>query len=201
MNRFGIACDCHNTLINSNEAWVRAFVDYAGEEYESTITFWLYGKMKRRELAKRLNIDFELIENRANLYEKPNMEVISLLMMAKQIEIPLFVVSNAPSHRVLRDMEITGVCDLFTKIYTGDDGGKKNLSIFDNILNDFNLDYLLFLGNEEFDDHIEHDKVVSFALTSFLKKRNSIINGETVDRNGVVLFPNESKEHKNEKDS
>lgn len=201
MNRFGIVCDCHNTLINSNEAWVRAFVDYAGKEYESTITFWLYGKMKRRELAKRLNIDFELIENRANLYEKPNMEVISLLMMAKQMEIPLFVVSNAPSRRVLRDMEITGICDLFTKIYTGDDGGKKNLSIFDNILNDFNLDYLLFLGNEEFDDHIEHEKVVSFALTSFLKKRNSIINGETVDSNGVVLFPNESKEHKNEKDS
>lgn len=201
MNRFGIACDCHNTLINSNEAWVRAFVDYAGEEYESTITFWLYGKMKRRELAKRLNIDFELIANRANFYEKPNMEVISLLMMAKQIEIPLFVVSNAPSRRVLRDMEITDICDLFTKIYTGDDGGKKNLSIFDNILNDFNLDYLLFLGNEEFDDHIEHEKVVSFALTSFLKKRNSIINGEIVDSNGVVLFPNESKEHKNEKDS
>lgn len=201
MNRFGIACDCHNTLINSNEAWVHAFVDYAGREYESTITFWLYGKMKRRELAKRLNIDFELIENRANLYEKPNVEVISLLMMAKQMGIPLFVVSNAPSRRVLRDMEITDIFDLFTKVYTGDDGGKKNLSIFDNILNEFNLDYLLFLGNEEFDDHIEHEKVVSFALTSFLKKRHSIINGETVDSNGVVLFSNESKEHKNEKDS
>jgi len=198
MNRIGIVCDCHNTLINSNEAWVHAFVDYAGLDQESKITFWLYGKMKRRELAKRLNIDFELIENRANLYEKPKEEVISFLMMAKQIGIPLFVVSNAPSRRVLRDMEITGIRDLFTKVYTGDDGGKKNLSIFDSILNDFNLDYLLFLGNEEFDDHIDHEKVVSFALTSFLKKRHSVINGETVDNNGVVLFSNRSKEHKYE---
>lgn len=201
MNSFGIVCDCHNTLINSNEAWIHAFVDYAGHEHESNITFWLYGKMKRRELAKRLNIDFELIENRANLYEKPNEEVISLLMMVKQMGIPMFVVSNAPSRRVLRDMEITGIRDLFTKVYTGDDGGKKNLSIFDKILNNFNLDYLLFLGNEEFDDHIEHEKVVSFALTSFLKKRHSIINGKTIDSNGVVLFSNKSKEPNDETDS
>ena len=201
MSRIGIVCDCHNTLINSNEAWVHAYVDYAGQEQESKITFWLYGKMKRRELAKRLNIDFELIENRANLYEKPNEEIISFLMIAKQIGIPLFVVSNAPSRRVLRDMEITGILDLFTKVYTGNDGGKKNLSIFDNILNDFSLDYLIFLGNEEFDDHIEHEKVVSFALTSFLKKRHSIINGEIVDSNGVVLLSNKLKEYKNEKDS
>lgn len=196
MGIFGIACDCHNTLINSNEAWIRAFVDYVGQEKESEITFWLYGKMKRRELARRLNIDFELIENRANLYEKPNEKVISLLLIAKQMGIPLFVVSNAPAHRVLRDMEITGIRNLFIKVYTGDDGGKKNLSIFDSILDDFALDYLLFLGNEEFDDNIEHEKVVSFALTSFLKKRQSIINGETVDCDGVVLFSDKNKGEK-----
>lgn len=167
MGAFGIVCDCHNTLINSNEAWIRAFVDYAGMEKENEITFWLYGKMKRRELAKRLNIDFKLVEDRANLYEKPKDKVISLLTTAKQMRIPLFVVSNAPAHRVLRDMEITGITNMFTKVYTGDDGGKKNLSIFDRILEDYHLDYLLFLGNEEYDDHIEHEKVVSFALTSF----------------------------------
>lgn len=195
MGAFGIVCDCHNTLINSNEAWIRAFVDYAGMEKENEITFWLYGKMKRRELAKRLNIDFKLVEDRANLYEKPKDKVISLLTTAKQMRIPLFVVSNAPAHRVLRDMEITGITNMFTKVYTGDDGGKKNLSIFDRILEDYHLDYLLFLGNEEYDDHIEHEKVVSFALTSFLKRRVDIVNGKIVDCNGVVVFSDKKKGH------
>lgn len=200
MELFGIACDCHNTLINSNEAWIRAFVDYAGKEKESEITFWLYGKMKRRELARRLNIDFKLVEDRANLYEKPNDKVISLLCIARQMDIPLFIISNAPAYRVQKDIEITGINKLFTQIFTGDNGGKKNLSIYDSILEKYALEYLLFLGNEEFDDNIEHDRVVSFALTSFLKKRQGIINGESLDCNGTVLFENKAIE-KNETNS
>ena len=186
IQRIGIACDCHNTLINSNPAWIRAFVDYIGLDKEAEIRFYLYGKMKRRELAKKYGVDFELVENRADLYEKPNTKVIELLSMFKSIGIPLFIISNAPARRVLKDLSITGILSMFDRIYTGDDGGKKNLNNIENILSAYSLERLLFLGNEEFDDHIPHEKVVSVALTSFLRDRYEIIKGFNVDENGKV---------------
>ena len=186
IERIGIACDCHNTLINSNPAWIKAFTDYVGLDKEDEIRFYLYGKMKRRELAAKYGIKFELIENRADLYEKPNTKVIEILGLFKNIGIPLFIISNAPARRVLKDLSITGIISMFDRVYTGDDGGKKNLNIIDNILSGYSLERLLFLGNEEFDDHIPHDKVVSVALTSFLRDRYSVIKGFNVDENGKV---------------
>ena len=50
-----------------------------------------------------------------------------------------------------------------------------------------NLDYIIFLGNEEFDDHIEHDRVISFALTSFLRERFEILKGYPLDMHGVLI--------------
>lgn len=42
MNRIGIVCDCHNTLINSNDAWIKAFSDFAGAEHAEEIALYLY---------------------------------------------------------------------------------------------------------------------------------------------------------------
>ena len=187
MCKIGIACDCHNTLINSNDAWVRAFIDIVGAEYKDEITLCLYGKIKMRNLAQKYNIDFSLVEELANKYEKKNNRLISALTALKDLGIPLVVVSNAPSKRVLKDMEITGIRELFSEVYTGDNGGKINKKIFDNILQQYNLDYIIFLGNEEFDDHIEHDRVISFALTSFLRERFEILKGYPLDMHGVLI--------------
>ena len=118
MCKIGIACDCHNTLINSNDAWVRAFIDIVGAEYKDEITLCLYGKIKRRNLAQKYNIDFSLVEELANKYEKKNNRLISALTALKDLGIPLVVVSNAPSKRVLKDMETTGIRELFSEVYT-----------------------------------------------------------------------------------
>ena len=83
-------------------------------------------------------------------------------------------------------MEITGIRNLFLEVYTGDDGGKRNKEIFDKILQKYNLNYIIFLGNEEFDDHIEHDRVISFALTSFLRERFAIVKGYPFDAYGII---------------
>lgn len=186
MNRIGIVCDCHNTLINSNDAWIKAFSDFAGAEHAEEIALYLYGKMKRRDLAQKYNIDFSVVKERADKYEKKNSQLISALTIMKEIGIPLVAVSNAPAIRVLKDMEITGIRNLFLEVYTGDDGGKRNKEIFDKILQKYNLNYIIFLGNEEFDDHIEHDRVISFALTSFLRERFAIVKGYPFDAYGII---------------
>lgn len=192
MNKIGIVCDCHNTLINSNDAWIRAFSDLAGDEHKEEIALCLYGKMKRRNLAQKYNIDFSIVEGQADKYEKKNSRLIAALTAIKEMGIPLVAVSNAPARRVLKDMEITGIRDLFLEVYTGDDGGKTSKEIFDKILQKYNLDYIIFLGNEEFDDHIEHDRVISFALTSFLRERFAVVKGYPFDACGILMQENKA---------
>ncbi len=175
MMRVGIVCDCHNTLILSNDAWIKAFLDYSSTENREKIEKCLYGKCKRRLLANELNIEFSELETRVRLYSKKNDELISLLELFKQIGVPLFVVSNAPSRRVLKDITELKIDYLFEHIYTGDDGGKRNTEIFDEILRKYHLEKLLFIGNEEFDDHIVHPQVVSVVLSEYLLKRYKIL--------------------------
>lgn len=173
--KVGIFCDCHNTLVNSNEAWTKAFVDHLGQEYTEEIKVCLYGKTKRRVLAEKHNLDINSIERSAHKYLVKNEKLIQILYCLKLEGFHIFVVSNAPKRRVIDDLNIINIMNLFTEIFTEEDGGKINKSIFDNMLEKYNLDVGIFFGNEEFDDHIDHPKITSFALTSFLRERNNIL--------------------------
>jgi HAD superfamily hydrolase (TIGR01549 family) len=184
--KLGIFCDCHNTLMNSNKAWIEAYVEFLGHEYLDEIKICLYGKIKRRELAARYNLDFNLIEKAAEKYLLENKKLIEILNYLRSKGVPLFVVSNAPKRRVIGDLECVGFKELFTEIYTGDEGGKKNNKIFDHILEKYGLDFGIFIGNEEFDDHIDHPKIISVVLTTFLRERFNILNTFNFDEEGVI---------------
>ncbi len=186
MMDIGIICDCHNTLVLSNEAWIKSFTDFLGMDHYEEISRCLYGKIKRRELAHKYNLNFGDVEKKAESYVKENTKVIKLLNTLKLKGIDLFVVSNAPRRRVITDLRNTGIINMFKKIYSEEDGGKKNLQLFDKILSDHNLEFALFLGNEEFDDNIEHPNVLSVALTSFLIERFKNVGNLNFDSKGRI---------------
>ena len=187
MKKFGIACDCHNTLVNSNIAWINAFSDFT-DNPKRQIALDLYGfRMKRLEMSRKYNVDYDMVEKRASMYIHENEKLKRLLILAAYNDIPLFVVSNAPYAKVKMDLDQVGLLSLFKKIYSQEDGGKRNKQIFDEIIENNDIDMLLFLGNEEFDDNIDHPNVLSFALTSFLLERFDIIKGYNIGRNGRVI--------------
>lgn len=179
--------DCHNTLINSNDAWVKAFTEHIGQEASNQIAISLYGKLKRREIAKLYEVEFELIEESANKYMIRNQLLINLIMDLRNMGFPLFIVSNAPRRRVEADINTVNIKHLFDEIYTGDEGGKRNHEIFDHLMNKHSLDYGFFIGNEEFDDHIDHPKILSLVLTSFLRKRFRMTRDYSMDDEGVII--------------
>lgn len=183
----GVVCDCHNTLVNSNEAWIKAFMDFLGKEKHEEIELCLYGKIKRRDLAQKYLLDFNLVERTAEAYVTRKQQTIDFLLVLKNMGIKLFVVSNAPRRRVVKDLQTANIDYMFDSIYTEENGGKKNIDIFEEILTRNQLDYLLFIGNEEFDDNILHPKVLSVALTSFLMTRFGVVKGYNFDSSGVLL--------------
>ncbi|MEK4510166.1 HAD hydrolase-like protein [Paenibacillus sp. FSL K6-2524] len=183
----GFFFDCHNTLINSNDAWVKAFTEHIGTEFTDEITISLYGKLKRREIAKQYGVDFELIEESANKYMVRNELLIDLIMDLKSSGSHLFIVSNAPRRRVEGDLDNVNIKHLFDEIYTGDEGGKRNNQLFDDVMEKYSLEFGFFIGNEEFDDHIDHSRIISMVLTSFLKRRFHLIKDYVMDDCGVIV--------------
>lgn len=183
----GIVCDCHNTLVNSNEAWINAFTDYVGEDKRNLITLDLYGRrMKRCDIACKYGVNIDYVTERANQYTVINQPLKKLLYTVKAMGVPLFVISNAPYDKVINDLENVKINSLFDRIYAKEHGGKKNSAIFDEIIERYKLEMLLFIGNEEFDDNIVHPKVVSTALTSFLLKRFFIVKDFKFDNIGHI---------------
>lgn len=184
--KVGIFCDCHNTLMNSNEAWIKAFAEYAGMDKAAEIELYLYGKFKRRELAKKYKIEFAEIERSADKYIEKKDNVIDILEIFKMVGVPLFVVSNAPRYRVMKDLEITGLTNLFQEIFTGDEGGKQNNKIFNELFETYKLERGFFIGNDEFDDYIYHEKITSLILADFLRIRHRIIGSYQMDEKGMI---------------
>lgn len=185
--QIGFFFDCHNTLINSNDAWIKAFTEYIGPGFTEEITVQLYGKHKRRDISKQFQLEFSLVEKSANKYMVKNELLIRLISELKLNGFRLFIVSNAPRKRVEKDLNTVNIQQLFDEIYTGDEGGKKNLDIFSNLLEKYSLNFGFFIGNEEFDDHIDHPNIISMALTSFLRKRFCILKNYLMDNNGVIV--------------
>jgi len=172
--------------MNSNEAWIKAFTECLGNEYEDEIKTYLYGKIKRKQLASKYNLNFSLVEKLVENYLTENKLLIEILYYLKSKDFNIFIVSNAPRRRVVGDLDCCGITDLFNEVYTSDEGGKRNTSIFDNILAKYGLDFGFFIGNEEFDDYIEHPRIISMVLSSFLRTRFNILKSFDFDENGVI---------------
>lgn len=186
MGEIGYFFDCHNTLIKSNEAWIKSFAEYVPRNYVEDIELKLYGKKKRRDIAKEYALDFQFVEKGADKYMEQNALIIDFVKLLKAQGKHLFIVSNAPRYRVEMDLDNVGIRDFFDEIYTAEEGGKQNQDIFNTILSKYSLELGLFIGNEEFDDHIDHQRIISVALTSFLRKRFNIVQGYRLDENGVI---------------
>ena len=188
IRKLGIAFDCHNTLVDSNYAWTKAFVDYVGKEHEENILMDLFGRrLKRRDIATKYGVDYNLVEKQSYRYSNLNGKAFLLIESAHDIGIPVFVISNAPLENVVKDLQNVGIDSCFEKIFSKEDGGKSNTEIFDNILNDYGLEILLFIGNEEFDDNIPHPSVLSVVITDFLLQRFSIVRNKEVNEQGRIV--------------
>ena len=187
VRKFGIVLDCHNTIVDSNIAWTKAFMDYVDQKYENDIMLDLFGRrLKRRFIAQKYGVDYDSVEKKSYTYSKLNSKIFSLIQIAYENNIPLFVVSNAPLKNVVEDLKNVHVISFFKRIYAKENGGKQNLRIFDCILSDYDLDFLIFIGNEEFDDNILHPYVLSVAITDFLLQRFSIIKNMVVNDMGRI---------------
>ena len=187
VRKFGIVLDCHNTIVDSNIAWTKAFMDYVDQKYENDIMLDLFGRrLKRRFIAQKYGVDYDSVEKKSYTYSKLNSKIFSLIQIAYENNIPLFVVSNAPLKNVVEDLKNVHVISFFKRIYAKENGGKQNLRIFDCILSDYDLDFLIFIGNEECDDNILHPYVLSVAITDFLLQRFSIIKNMVVNDMGRI---------------
>ncbi len=176
MVNIGLFFDCHNTLMNSNEAWILGFIDCIGPDCQLLVREHLYSRKKRRLLAESYGVEFDLVASAARKHLLVNKKLISLISEWREGGGRTFLISNSGGERLYDDIEATQISSYFDEIYSGNDGGKKNLGIFDSIIDRYGLSLGVFIGNEEFDDHIEHPRIISMVITDFLRLRHTSLS-------------------------
>ena len=163
MARIIIATDLHNTLVFSTEAWLSAYTSLA-ECSRQEVERRLKNKESRHTIANSLGI---LYEDVYAVYRKKlrlNMKVINILSELSIRDIPIVVVSSAPGHRVEEDLrDIRDILQI-DRVYSRESFSKKNSEDWDRLINLYECDQVLYLGNDSDEDRVIHAKVLSVII-------------------------------------
>ena len=157
-----IISDLHGTLVNSNQAWIRAF-DKVNPGYLEHYTQQIFHKRNRKDLASELNFDFEEIEAIYHSFVTPREDVIYAVNLLASNK-PIIIVSNAPYNRVTRDLQVLAHKIDIAEIFTSDTiPNLKTVSGLHKILDTRNVLSGYYVGND-----IEEDLIRSKRITPLL---------------------------------
>ena len=148
----GLLFDLHDTLVNSREAWLLGLIQLQPFRDKAELEM-LYDTIKRKELCKLLDINYEewLKHYQDNVTVKPIM--IKLLDIVST-QFKCFIVSNASFSRVHYDCRLVGE-HYFKKIYSKENGIKPDAKYLKSILTENQLDYGILIGDNYQEDYID----------------------------------------------
>lgn len=158
-DRLLIACDLHNTLLLSQQAWVDAFVELSGED-KSKIARLLFSKKSRHLIAKDLGLRFEDVYLLYFNKVEPNYKVVRAIEELQEKH-DVVLISSASRNRVMND--ITKLDNIrFSGIYTKENFCKSEQRDWIALCKQFNSDFIIYFGNDTIEDNIELDFVQTF---------------------------------------
>lgn len=166
--KIGFAFDLHGTLVQSNEAWITAFLLEIGENsVRDDIQKMVYQKTSRRDISVRYGIDFEKVQKRYYDIVEPDYNMCNLVNILSN-NYPTFLISSAPMERVERDLRTASLDAVFLKKFYSGTFCKQNREDWENLLVEFGLDLLFYIGNDYEEDIINYDKVCTLLNGKFL---------------------------------
>lgn len=161
-SRLLIACDLHNTILLSSQAWEKAFIDLSSGN-EERISNALAGKVSRHQLAESLGVNYEDVYQRYCELVDINAKVVSVISIL-QIYFPVVLISSASLARVERDIRLLNNSIRFERIYTKETFQKACPSDWEKLRNEFGAKMILFFGNDPAEDTTSTDFVQSVLV-------------------------------------
>lgn len=173
MNNIAFGFDLHNTILKSNDAWIAAYVELLGSEYEKTITYDVYRKKSRKKLAETYNIKYEDVYRLYREKVMPDKQMIQGLYELRK-KYPVYLISSASEKKVYKDLSKIECENIFEKVLTKEIFNKNSKEDWINFLNVNGIDLLVYIGNDVDEDVIGVEGVLSLVSGDFLSRLNSL---------------------------
>lgn len=163
MSNLLIACDLHNTLVWADRAWTMAFSALSGKSKE-IIRLLLQSKISRKLLAEELEVSYESVYGKYREYLTPNEPLLKTIKALSGHGIPVIVVSAASHTRVVNDVALVERYLKVEEAYSKEVFNKDNRDDWQKLIEKYKCDQVLYFGNDEKEDRIEHEKVISVLI-------------------------------------
>ncbi len=173
-DRIGFAFDLHGTLVLSNEAWVDAFVSEIGDEtYRSEIKRMVYLKASRRDIARKYSVAYESVLEKYFMMVEPDCKMVALVKELARV-FPVYLVSSASPEKVKHDVESISLDRVFSKIYDGENFCKGSIGDWEKLIQENDLDMLVYIGNDIDEDLVMVDKLCVLLSGNFMAQLNNL---------------------------
>ncbi len=170
-----LVVDLHNTLVRSNDAWLKAFLFEGNIMNADFIERKIYLKNSRRMISKQVNADYNKALEQYSKNIRPNAPLLRILSDLQCAGLPIVIVTSAGSERITKDID--RVRRFFTPdgIFDKTKFNKSNRSDWTALLKKFNAKKALYIGNDVDEDVIDHKNVVTLLVGDFLSKKRAIL--------------------------
>ncbi|MBQ2946613.1 MAG: hypothetical protein IJE04_02010 [Bacilli bacterium] len=176
-NNIIVGCDLHNTLLLSNEAWIKAFISLNSKLDINEISNFIYSKKSRKEMARLYNIDYNVLLNTYHKNCIPNIKLLNFIKELKVKGFPIVLISSSSEEKVKKDLEKLKEYISFDKIYTKETFSKSVSKDWDMVIKEYRAKFMVYIGNDYDEDIIHNDKVISILSGHFFTelKKNGFL--------------------------
>lgn len=172
--KIAIGFDLHNTIVESNSAWLKAFILHNNNNTDkSYIEFLIYNKVSRKKIASEIEADYDEVLSDYHRFVKADAKMVALIRELYG-KFPLYLISSSSKEKVMRDLESWNGKQYFLEIYTKETFCKNKEMDWNKLLDELNVDLLIYLGNDFEEDIIECNRVLSLISGEFLKSLSKL---------------------------
>ena len=182
---FIVAVDLHGTLINSNDAFIKAFLKINKNLDRISLEKRIYLKESRQNIAKELGINYSRVISEYSKQTRINQKMVKLIKIFKNIGVPVIVVTASKGRRAYIDRKY------LLKYFLPDDfiinikNAKIDNKFWENLRKKFDSTFILYIGNDFEEDNIKSRNVISLLNSEYCNTKIPILMA-SLNINGAV---------------
>ncbi len=171
-----IAFDLHNTLINSNAAWVKTYMELCANANKAKIVQMIYNKESRKKISSDLGLNHSEVLEKYLSISKEKTEIYDIFILYNDLGMNPLIISSANRDIVFSDVKSSiGTWVDKKRIYYREIFNKKEIKDWIFLLAKHHAKRIIYYGNDITEDFVDDERIISVLRTRFLvdKKANN----------------------------
>ena len=169
-----VVVDMHGTLINSNFAFLEAFMKLNPKASRKQLEKRIYMKESRHKIASEYGLNYQKVISEYGKSSRINKKLVILLRYLIDFNIPVVVITSASGKRYTIDRRYIMNYIKPAKFIQGVKKSKRTKSFWSRLKKMFGTSLVLYIGNDPEEDTIQFAGVISLLNAEFVERRLKI---------------------------